>query len=87
MARGVRQALGTDFGIAITGIAGPGGGTKAKPVGLVFVAVAGPDRQVQSQRLEIRASREMVRTRATSAAMALLRETLLSRFSRQSRGA
>jgi len=43
MARGVRRAFRADIGLAVTGIAGPGGGTPEKPVGLVYVALAAPD--------------------------------------------
>jgi PncC family amidohydrolase len=43
MARGVRKAIGSEIGIASTGIAGPGGATARKPVGLVYIAVSSPD--------------------------------------------
>lgn len=42
MAYGIRKAASATFGLAVTGIAGPGGGTTEKPVGLVFIAIAGP---------------------------------------------
>ena len=43
MAEGVRRVTGADWGLAITGVAGPGGGSDEKPVGLVHLAIAGPD--------------------------------------------
>jgi nicotinamide-nucleotide amidase len=42
MARGVRRVFGTDYGMAVTGVAGPGGGTEAKPVGLTYIALCSP---------------------------------------------
>jgi len=43
MAHGVRDRTGCDYGVAVTGVAGPEGGSEAKPVGLTYVATAGPD--------------------------------------------
>ncbi|MEZ4650868.1 MAG: CinA family nicotinamide mononucleotide deamidase-related protein [Candidatus Eisenbacteria bacterium] len=60
MAKGVRKRLHADWGIAASGIAGPDGATKDKPVGTVFIAIAGPDR-LQTKRLQLPGDREMVR--------------------------
>ncbi|MBV8444711.1 MAG: nicotinamide-nucleotide amidohydrolase family protein [Candidatus Dormibacteraeota bacterium] len=70
MATGVRQRLGTDIGLAITGVAGPDGGTRGKPVGLVFVAAvtASGGRTV---RLDGDLGREANRARAVAEALAL----------------
>lgn len=70
MAQGVRTATGADVGIAITGVAGPGGGSPEKPVGLVFVAVSTP-RRARVRRLLLPGTRDQVRSRAASAAAAL----------------
>lgn len=76
MAAGARKAAGARLGVAITGVAGPDGGTKEKPVGLVFVAVSGPGKASAVRKLDIHGPRESVRSRAATAALALLKETL-----------
>ncbi len=76
MARGVRRATGADIGVAVTGVAGPGGGTKKKPVGLVFLAVCGPQRAERTRRLEIHGPRATVRDRAVTAALRLTFDAL-----------
>jgi nicotinamide-nucleotide amidase len=75
MARGVRERLRADVGISVTGIAGPGGGTPEKPVGLVYVHVAAPDGE-DALDLQIPGDRDAVRARATAAALHLARRLL-----------
>ncbi len=78
MAAGVRERLSADVGVAVTGVAGPGGGTDEKPVGLVFVHAVGPDGE-EARRTELPGDREMIRGRATAAALHLVRRLLESR--------
>jgi nicotinamide-nucleotide amidase len=77
MAHGVRERLGADIGVAVTGVAGPDGGTEEKPVGLVFVHALGPDRE-EARRTELPGDREMIRGRATAASLHLVRRLLES---------
>jgi len=78
MARGVRDRLGVDVAVAVTGVAGPGGGTEEKPVGLVFAHAVGPDGD-RAVRTELPGDREMIRGRATAASLHLVRRLLESR--------
>jgi nicotinamide-nucleotide amidase len=78
MADGVRSRLGADVGVAVTGIAGPGGGSPEKPVGLVFAHARGPDGE-RAVRTELPGDRAMIRGRATAAALHLVRRLLESR--------
>jgi nicotinamide-nucleotide amidase len=76
MARGVRIRLGSDVGIAITGVAGPGGGTPAKPVGTVWIALDGKASGARGLRLI--GDRTEIRQRATQAALDFVRRQLQS---------
>lgn len=71
MAEGARRAFGADFGISTTGIAGPGGATGRKPVGLVYIALATPD-GVQSEQFHFPGDRATVIDAATEAALLML---------------
>jgi nicotinamide-nucleotide amidase len=75
MAEGARDRLGADLAVSVTGVAGPGGGTEEKPVGLVFLHAAGPDGD-EARRIDLPGDREMIRGRATAAALHLLRRML-----------
>jgi len=76
MAEGIRKRAGTDFGLSITGIAGPGGATEDKPVGLVFVALA-MEGNIEHRKLIIPGDRHLIRWRASQAALDLLRRRLI----------
>lgn len=81
MAEGVRRALGSDYGIGITGIAGPGGGSEAKPVGTVHLAVAGPEKngegETDHRRVIFPGDREKIRWHASQFALEMLRRRLM----------
>lgn len=73
MASGVRERLGSDVGVGITGIAGPGGGTVEKPVGLVHVCVQSPERSI-ARELHVPGGRADVRERTVRVVLQLLLE-------------
>jgi nicotinamide-nucleotide amidase len=75
MAEGARRRLGADVAVAVTGVAGPGGGTPEKPVGRVHFHAAGPDGHL-ARMLDVPGEREQVRVRATVTALHLLRALL-----------
>jgi nicotinamide-nucleotide amidase len=81
MALGVKERLQTDWGISITGIAGPGGDTPDKPVGLVYIGLATPENESFSYdyRFGHQRGRELVRYLSSCTALDLLRRSLLKR--------
>jgi nicotinamide-nucleotide amidase len=75
MAQGARTRIGADTAVAVTGIAGPDGGSAEKPVGLVFVHVASPSGE-DALRVTLPGDREAIRARATSLSLHLVRRLL-----------
>jgi nicotinamide-nucleotide amidase len=79
MAEGARRALGSDWGVGITGVAGPGGGSEVKPVGTVHLAVAAPrDGEVEHRQVRLPGDRDRVRRFATQILLEMLRRRLIA---------
>ena len=76
MAEGVRKRLKSDFGIGITGIAGPDGGSEEKPVGTVHLTVAGPE-GTDHRKVRFPGGRDRVRAQSAQLALEMLRRRLL----------
>jgi len=74
MAAGVRERIGADVGVSVTGIAGPGGGTPEKPVGLVWIAIHSSE--AKARRFHLVGDRTEIRQRAAQAALEMVRRTL-----------
>lgn len=79
MARGAVKKANVDIGVSVTGIAGPGGATPGKPVGLVFIGIASR-KNVTVERHYFYGSRRDVREQSVTLALKLLRESLSSSF-------
>jgi nicotinamide-nucleotide amidase len=78
MAVGIKSKLGTDWGVSITGVAGPSGGTETKPVGLVYIGIASPDGSVEGIKYQLgsQRERELIRQMSAAQALNLLRQRL-----------
>ncbi len=77
MAKGIRDAAKTDLGLSVTGIAGPGGGSEQKPVGLVWVGIAGKD-GIKTADYRFLGDREQIRMKASQMALDIVRKYLIA---------
>jgi nicotinamide-nucleotide amidase len=84
LADGARGRFGTDVGVGVTGIAGPGGGSESKPVGTVYVSVSHADGRSLDRRVQLPGSRTSIRERTTTVAMHLLRRLLRGELGQES---
>ncbi|HEX8091700.1 MAG TPA: competence/damage-inducible protein A [Blastocatellia bacterium] len=76
MARGVKERMGATIGVSVTGVAGPGGGTQAVPVGTVYIGLA-DDVTTTNRRLMLSGDRHLIRWRASTAALEMVRRRYL----------
>ncbi|MCA1958325.1 MAG: competence/damage-inducible protein A [Nitrospira sp.] len=79
MARGIRQRAAVSVGLSVTGIAGPGGGTETKPVGLVYVGLDGGEPDLITKEFRFHGDRAVIKQRSSQAALDLLRRWLIER--------
>lgn len=81
MALGIKRRLQTDWGISITGIAGPSGNTETKPIGLVYIGLATPENKTFSREYRFGGTRgrELIRHLSSCAALDLLRRSMIER--------
>ncbi len=79
MAAGARHVSGSDVALALTGVAGPSGGSDDKPVGTVYIAVAGPDGTTDVQHRALGGDRGQIQTLAAYAGLQMVRELCVSR--------
>lgn len=76
MAEGAKRVSGSDIAVSVTGIAGPGGGTPEKPVGLVYIAIAHKDGS-EYRKLNLDGNRDQVRTKTCDEVFKLINEKIL----------
>ena len=79
MATGMRERAGTSVALSVTGIAGPGGATDTKPVGLVYLGLDGGPGETRTKECRFHGDRSVIKQRAAQAALDLLRRWLIER--------
>ncbi len=77
MAKNIREIVGTDYGLGVTGIAGPSGGTRSKPIGLVYIAVAGP-KKTACCKFNFTGERKIIKFKTSQAALDMMRRYFLA---------
>jgi PncC family amidohydrolase len=85
MAKGVQLLADVDIGLGITGIAGPTGGTRRKPVGLVYVALVTDGRTIVRE-FRFRGSRQEIKFQTSQVALDVIRKSMLTIEKRKSKG-